>query len=230
MTSAQLLEHVKNYAALGAFSGEVPKEYVFEAANFVQEEILRELELIEEPINLTFTANQDVYRSTDTGWDFLTRLVRFKGGYINDGSLTPITPVEKQWVDGERFKIARGTTMPSPRWIYIIDTDPLSVGFWGTPLTAQPLYLSFIRGHDFQNDEISDAKNPVVPDRYRELLVLGTMAKYLEYKSTFERDNVAIVNAAKVAMEKYQQKKISVNRTGHRADPSLQRNATKVRL
>lgn len=188
MTSAKLLDYVRTHHVLQALKLDVISDEIYRAANFAQSEILQECELLDEYVTPAFVANKELYSSADSGWEFLAHAVRVKFGQLAASPFKPLKPKTKEWVDQQRFLVANGYTKPQPPlWFYHTLTNPLSLGFWGEPAEVESVNLTIVRGHS-DTDDISDAKAPLIPMGYDELMVFGTVLKLVEFRATSEED------------------------------------------
>ena len=180
MTSDQLFQYISADELLQRLQKNLEPLVVFQHATLAQREILRETEILQPRTSVTFIANQEVYTSADAGWSFLKGLVRLVGGVNSDGRLISVR--DEDWVlQARRDAILRGLTNPvPPLCAFHILSDPISLGFYGTPTTATTATLTYVRGAG-DADDISDSVNPIVPDQWRDILIMGT--KYQLIKS-----------------------------------------------
>jgi len=63
-------------------------------------------------------------------------------------------------------------------------TDPITIGFQGVPASATLVSVSYYRKAIEGAEDISASVNPIVPDRFRWLLMFGT--RYFMYQTKFE--------------------------------------------
>ena len=212
MTSRKLLDYVQTHRVLESLSFTLEPNEVFRAALFAQSEILRQCELLDEYVTADLIANQEVYESTDAGWDFLARTVRVKSA-INATAKSPLTIVDEQWVDGQREAIVLGGTKPRPpRFLYHRLTDPISIGVWGDPDAASSVNLCIVRGHS-DDDDISDSVNPIIPAGYDELLVIGTVCKLLDFRKSLSEDNKKYLGVLQAVRSDFENAKVDAKLT-----------------
>jgi hypothetical protein len=179
MTSQQFEQYVKHQEVFRVLNRNFDPLEIYLHGSLAQSEILRETEILTDLASVTFTAGQAMYTSVDSGWEFLAKTLRIIDGV--NSSLQPITVRSKTWVDQVRYdNILRAAAEPAlPIVVYHVLTAPISLGFYGTPLTALPATLQYVRVAG-PADEISSTVHPIIPDQWKELLIVGTTLKILD--------------------------------------------------
>lgn len=186
MKSQDLVNYIYEHQVFRALKVDVQEGEIWKCGNLAQSEILRECEILEEYPSATFIATKGIYTSANTGWEFLLRTVRVKSGVNAASPFGVIISKSKDWVDEQRRLVADGNNKPKPpKYLYHLLTNPISVGFWGEPDDASAVNLVTVRGHGAA-DNLSDSVHPLIPIGYDDLMVIGTIAKLLRNRMTFE--------------------------------------------
>lgn len=199
MTREELQDHVNTYRVLRSLKADISPEEIDRAANLAQAEILRECLILEETVTPTFIIGQELYDGSETGWEFINRLIKPKCGYNLTG-MEPIEPVDKEWVDWDRIRVAKGGAKPTPpMYVYTVMSSVVQLGFWGEPQTAAQITLTYFRGQGAADAMkpavgIIPAVDPIIPIGYEKLLVIGTVAQLLDFRREFneEGDSLAL--------------------------------------
>lgn len=207
MTSQTLKDYIQTQRIFRALKRNLDPSEIYMAATLCQMELLRELELVEETVQKTFVANQEIYTSTD--WDFLLRMIRLRAVRNADAqSQLPILIRSKLYVDEEKYKVTCGQkSAPSPPlFCYELSSPVTSLGFWGVPQAPTTVEFTFVRGHADPMDNISSTKNPLIPAGYDDLMLDGTVVKLLDILLEDDTESETFEGAYRVRNEKYQAK------------------------
>lgn len=197
MTSEFLYTNVKNFIVLKDISTSIKSPEVFDAANYAQNEILFETESLNETFE--FTSNGEVYIASMIGFEWLNKIKRIKGGRFPKGKIMTLD------INGiDELKARAGSTVYGvPKYVYHLNTNPLSFGLYPFP-SGYTIQLDCVRVHNFDtitdvidSDNISDTVNPIIPKGQEELMTLGTVVKLLQYRSDYTdvKGNYAIALA-----------------------------------
>lgn len=186
---------------------------VYAAASLAQKEILSECELLEVVNNGTFVAAQQEYTSATSGWEWLAKITRVKWGVYTSGSKLKLFPQDKAWVESLMINFDRVADEPNPPNVfYPIGTNPISIGFWGTPKDALTAKFTCVRAHYDSTDNISSSVNPLVPSDCDNLLIKGTLCKLLEFRRDFD-GNSPITKAWSVLIKEFEAAKLTAKIT-----------------
>lgn len=178
MTSESLYQYVRHKDVLRQLQRDLEPLEVYLHASLAQAELLRETEILTVEQAVTFVANQEVYTSATAGWSFLSKVLRVIAGTNSD--YKPIQVRDKRWVDNARHDgNLQSIVQPNPPIaVYHLLTEPISLGFYGVPLSATTATLSYVRVHT-STDDIAELVNPIVPDQWKDLLIEGTALQML---------------------------------------------------
>lgn len=126
---------------------------------------------------------------------------------LSDATGTLYGQIDKKtlsWIESERetFGSSANLTNATPNnglviYCYEIFTDPLTIGFLGTPAATMTVQARFYRRHLDGLDDISATVDPIIPGLYDKLLTMGTLYNIFDLRT--EKD-------AATEAEKWRQK------------------------
>jgi hypothetical protein len=90
-----------------------------------------------------------------------------------------MTKVDYDEVNNDREEFGTSSPTDSVFRVYQLETDPPTIGVQGTPSANVTLESRFYR-IPLPNEDISDTVNPIVPDKYRRAMELGTLCYIYE--------------------------------------------------
>lgn len=184
MTSDRVIQLVRKYPTIRDARLNLETDDVLYPASWAQEEILRRVEPLITKNALSLVIGQEVYTSGDAAW--LASAGRFLNtAFYTDTALKHLVKRDVGWVDRDRTRIAEGGTKSlPPRFFYILETNPKSIGLWYIPDAVYEINFRSFRRHAADDNLTKDAPavNPLVPDDLEELLVLGTVYRIFDMR------------------------------------------------
>ena len=131
----------------------------------------------------TFTLNgatgSGTYTSGGTVYPLINSIVDLIGGRQTSPNDFPMTRVDYDQVNNDREEFGVSSPADSVFRIYQLETDPITIGLQGTPDSTINVETRFYRV-PLPNEDVSDVINPIVPDKYKRLLELGTLCYIYE--------------------------------------------------
>lgn len=194
MTTARLISLVRRYPSIRDANLRIEPDDILAPGSWTQEDILRRVEPIIAKGSLELVVGQEVYTSAEEPW--LVSAGRFLNvAYYTDTTKKHLIKRDVSWVDKDRTRIAEGGTKSlPPRFFYILETNPKSIGIWYIPDAVFEINFRYFQRHAVANNLADGVApvNPIIPDNLEEALVVGTVEKIFEMrgrKFASERDD-----------------------------------------
>jgi hypothetical protein len=130
------------------------------------------------------------YTSGGTVYPLINSIVDLIGGRQTSPNDFPMTRVDYDQVNNDREEFGTSSPADSVFRMYQLETDPITIGVQGTPDSTVNVETRFYRV-PLPNEDISDVINPIVPDKYKRLLELGTLCYIYEDMDDMEAITLA---------------------------------------
>jgi hypothetical protein len=183
MTSKKLLQLVRSNYLLTSSNIGIQDSEVYIAASLAQSELLRDYHLLEEKISFSLLSGKETYDSDDIEELAYALYLRDKMSYTDDTKKI-LVQTTQNWVASQKERdAADGTAISPPRYFYSLKTDPLSFGVYGIPQTSYSVE-AWIGVGATEDDDITEAISPLIPDAYQDLFLTKTLAKIMLLRGT----------------------------------------------
>ena len=131
----------------------------------------------------TFTLNSTTGSGTFTTGATVYPLINGMVDLVSGRQLSPndfpMTKVDYDQVNQDREDFSSDNSGETVFRIYQLETDPMTIGVQGVPITNVNIEVRFYRV-PLPCEDVSDTINPIVPDKYRRLMELGTQCYIFE--------------------------------------------------
>lgn len=142
----------------------------------------------------TFTLNSTTgvgtYTSGGTVYPLINSIVDLIGGRQTSPNDFPMTKVDYDQVNNDREDFGASSPAETVFRIYQLETDPITIGLQGTPDSTINVEARFYRV-PLPNEDVSDVVNPIVPDKHKRLMELGTLCYIFEDMDDMEAIDLA---------------------------------------
>ena len=135
---------------------------------------------------LNSTTGSGTYTSGGTVYPLISGLIDLVGGRQTSPNDILMTKVDYDQVNQDREDFVDGSVDTVFR-IYQLETEPMTLGLQGVPSTSVSVEVRFYRVPT-PNEDISSTVNPILADKYKRLLEVGTLC-YI-YEDLFDQELV----------------------------------------
>lgn len=189
MTTERLIELVRRYPAIRDVKLQLDDDDITVPGSWAQEEILRRVEPLIATGTITLLPGQQLYTYA-IGPPIVNAWLLTAGRILPVAYPTVETNLflalrDIVWVDKDRSRVgAGGSKSLPPRFFFLLDTNPRTIGIWYTPDTAFDVNFRYYRRHASADNLTADppAVDPILQDDLEELLVVSTVAKIFEMR------------------------------------------------
>jgi hypothetical protein len=155
----------------------------------------------------TFTLNNTIgagtYTSGGTVYPLINSLVDLIGGRQTSPNDFPLTKVDYDQVNFDREEFGASSSAETVFRLYQLETDPITIGLQGTPNSTVNVEARFYRV-PLPSEDVSDVINPIVPDKYKRLMELGTLC-YI-YEDMDDMEAIQLAAKQRVLFEREKQR------------------------
>ena len=148
---------------------------------------------------LNGTTGSGTYTSGGTVYPLINSLVDLVGGRQMSPNNFPMTKVDYDQVNNDREDFGDTSPAETVFRMYQLETDPITIGVQGTPDSTIKVEARFYRV-PLPNEDVSDVVNPIVPDKYKRLMELGTLC-YI-YEDMDDMEAIDLATKQRVLFEK----------------------------
>ena len=131
----------------------------------------------------TFTLNSAVgtgaYTTGGTIYPIINGAIDLIAGRQTSPNDIPMTKVDYDQVNQDRDEFGTSSSNDAVFRMYQLETDPITIGVQGVPMSPVKIEMRFFRV-PLPNEDISDTVNPIIPDKYRRVMELGTLCYIYE--------------------------------------------------